>query len=87
MPNGEATGTADVVACVAAPNGVLDEDPNTDVEDCCGPAVDADAEDPNIDDAVGLKIEEVALEDPKGAETAGAAPKLLLAPNIDELWG
>ena len=66
---------------------MLDEDPNTDVEDCCGPAVDADAEDPNIDDAVGLKIEEVALEDPKGAETAGAAPKLLLAPNIDELWG
>ena len=41
-------------------------------------------DDPKIDEPEGLKGEEEALEEPKGEEAAGAAPKLLLAPKIEE---
>ena len=84
-PNSEEAGA--VVAAVGAdalPKGEPEEDPNTDVEDCCGAAVVAGADDPKIEDPEGLKTEEEALEEPKGEEAAGAAPKLLLAPNSED---
>lgn len=73
----------------AAPKGEPADDPNTDVEDCCGAAA-AGVDDPKIEAPEGLKTEEEAFDEPpKGEEAAGvgaAAPKLLLAPNTEDPW-